>query len=67
MDGLAGTHHSRLGRLHRPQTWHDEHLEPALAVLRSPEGPLAGCMTDPDKPRHRPAAHAPLAASPSEG
>ncbi|MFD8560587.1 DUF4913 domain-containing protein [Streptosporangium canum] len=50
-----------------PSTWHDDHLEPALAVLRSPEGPLAGCMTDPDKPRHRPAAHAPLAAPSSEG
>jgi len=44
-----------------PSTWQDEHLEPALAILRSPEGPLAGCTTDPDRIRHRLTKHAPLA------
>ncbi|WP_443079033.1 DUF4913 domain-containing protein [Streptosporangium sp. NBC_01495] len=44
-----------------PSTWHDQHLEPTLAILRSPEGPLAGCTTDPDRTRHRLVGHAPLA------
>lgn len=36
-----------------PSAWHRLHLDPMLAQLRSPQGPFAACMTNPDSDNHR--------------
>lgn len=36
-----------------PSLWHRDHLHPAMAELRSHDGPLNACMIDPANPRHR--------------
>lgn len=36
-----------------PSTWHRDHLDHALAQLRSPDGPFAACTTSPTRPTHR--------------
>ncbi|MDH6709150.1 hypothetical protein P3T27_005896 [Kitasatospora sp. MAA19] len=36
-----------------PSTWHRDHLDHALAQLRSPDGPFAACTTSPSRPAHR--------------
>lgn len=33
--------------------WHRDHLDHALAQLRSPDGPFAACTTSPNRPSHR--------------
>ncbi len=33
--------------------WHRDCLTHAMAAVRGPGGPLAACMTDPDRPSHR--------------
>jgi hypothetical protein len=33
--------------------WHRDFLTHAMAAVRAPGGPLAACMTDPDRPSHR--------------
>ncbi|MER7049926.1 DUF4913 domain-containing protein [Streptomyces jumonjinensis] len=35
-----------------PSVWHRDHLDPMVAHLRAPDGPFAGCMTNPDRPQH---------------
>ncbi|NDU76252.1 DUF4913 domain-containing protein, partial [Actinomadura sp. DSM 109109] len=35
-----------------PGDWHRDHLNPALARLRAPDGPFAACMVDPERPSH---------------
>ncbi|MFQ6197747.1 DUF4913 domain-containing protein [Streptomyces sp. NPDC000405] len=35
-----------------PSSWHRDHLDPCIANLRSPSGPFAACMTNPDRPQH---------------
>ncbi|WP_433474149.1 DUF4913 domain-containing protein [Spirillospora sp. CA-142024] len=35
-----------------PSIWHRDHLDPALARLRAPDGPFARCMLDPERPAH---------------
>ncbi|GAA4312355.1 hypothetical protein BJY14_005735 [Actinomadura luteofluorescens] len=35
-----------------PSVWHRDHLDPALARLRAPDGPFAECMLDPARPAH---------------
>ncbi|GGS98989.1 hypothetical protein GCM10010156_66400 [Planobispora rosea] len=35
-----------------PSTWHIHHLDPTLAALRAPDGPLVECTTDPRAPHH---------------
>ncbi|WP_344108013.1 DUF4913 domain-containing protein [Nocardiopsis rhodophaea] len=37
-----------------PHEWHRDHLDPAMAQLRTPDGPFAGCMTKPNQPNHYP-------------
>jgi len=44
-----------------PATWHRDHLDSAMAQLRSPAGPFAACMTNPERQQHRPDRPAPLA------
>ncbi|GAA2105624.1 DUF4913 domain-containing protein [Streptomyces albiaxialis] len=41
-----------------PSVWHRDHLDPCLAALRSPGGPLTACMTTPDHRQHE-HTHAP--------
>ncbi|MFC8718054.1 DUF4913 domain-containing protein [Kitasatospora sp. NPDC057198] len=36
-----------------PSTWHRDHLDHALAQLRSPDGPFAACTTSANRPAHR--------------
>ncbi|MFE4482090.1 MULTISPECIES: DUF4913 domain-containing protein [Streptomycetaceae] len=36
-----------------PSTWHRDHLDHAIAQLRSPDGPFAACTTSPSRPAHR--------------
>lgn len=36
-----------------PSTWHRDHLDHALAQLRSPDGPFAACTTSPSRLAHR--------------
>ncbi|MGP4104745.1 DUF4913 domain-containing protein [Nonomuraea sp. KM90] len=40
-----------------PDRWHFDNLYPALDRLRAAGGPLQRCMTDRNKPTHRPAQH----------
>jgi Domain of unknown function (DUF4913) len=47
-----------------PSLWHRDHLDPAMNALRSPMGPFARCMTNPDHPRHDPPATFPTAPMP---
>ncbi|WP_424534219.1 DUF4913 domain-containing protein [Sphaerisporangium viridialbum] len=47
--------------------WHRDHLDPALAVLRAPDGPLAGCTTDPRRPQHRQPPDTPIQPYPAVG
>ncbi|WP_331719461.1 DUF4913 domain-containing protein [Streptomyces sp. NBC_01174] len=35
-----------------PAVWHRDHLDPMLNQLRAPDGPFAGCMTNPDRSQH---------------
>ncbi|MCX5199692.1 DUF4913 domain-containing protein [Streptomyces sp. NBC_00249] len=35
-----------------PSVWHRDHLDPAMAQLRAPDGPFAACMTSPDRLQH---------------
>ncbi|GHD31230.1 DUF4913 domain-containing protein [Nocardiopsis kunsanensis] len=37
-----------------PHEWHRDHLDPALASLRAPDGPFSGCMTKPHQDTHNP-------------
>ncbi|WP_329431015.1 DUF4913 domain-containing protein (plasmid) [Streptosporangium sp. NBC_01495] len=37
-----------------PADWHRDYLDPALAALRAPDGPLIDCTTDSRVPRHHP-------------
>ncbi|MGI5207141.1 DUF4913 domain-containing protein [Spirillospora sp. CA-108201] len=43
-----------------PSVWHRDHLDPALARLRAPDGPFAGCMVDPGRPAHDPGPATPV-------
>ncbi|GLX06778.1 DUF4913 domain-containing protein [Microbispora sp. NBRC 16548] len=43
-----------------PGIWHRDFLIPALNTLRDPEGPFAGCTTDPSRPNHRPTRPTPV-------
>lgn len=36
-----------------PSTWHRDHLDQAMAQLRSPDGPFAACTTSSTRPNHR--------------
>jgi hypothetical protein len=36
-----------------PAIWHRDYLDSTLAVLRAPDGPFAGCTTDPRRLGHR--------------
>ncbi|MFF1452684.1 DUF4913 domain-containing protein [Streptomyces sp. NPDC058274] len=45
-----------------PAVWHRDHLGPALAELRSPAGPFAGCKTGSHRPKQPPTVE-PYAAS----
>ncbi|MEV7121193.1 DUF4913 domain-containing protein [Kitasatospora griseola] len=36
-----------------PSTWHRDHLDHAIAQLRSPDGPFAACTTSSTRPAHR--------------
>ncbi|MFJ8442845.1 DUF4913 domain-containing protein [Kitasatospora griseola] len=36
-----------------PSTWHRDHLDHAIAQLRSPDGPFAACTTSAARPSHR--------------
>ena len=36
-----------------PSVWHRDHLDHALAQLRSPDGPFAPCTTSAARPNHR--------------
>ncbi|WP_438297932.1 DUF4913 domain-containing protein [Streptomyces sp. HUAS TT7] len=47
-----------------PSVWHRDHLDPMLSQLRSPSGPFAGCMTNPDRVRHSIPAAPPVVAVP---
>jgi hypothetical protein len=43
-----------------PSSWHRDHLDPALARLRAPDGPFARCMRDPERPVHNPGPATPV-------
>lgn len=36
-----------------PSVWHRDHLDDAMAKLRSPDGPFNACMINPRQPTHR--------------